>query len=81
MNTFSKKETPEEEDILKLKPVNYDIVAVLMEAGFVMNSTGARREIAQGGVKVNGEVTNWHGYMVKPGDVVQKGKRFFVRVK
>ncbi len=81
VNTFSKKETPKEEEIIKLKPLNYDITSVLMEAKLVSNRTQARREITQGGVKINGEVEKWHLTLVKPGDLVQKGKRFFIRVR
>lgn len=68
-------------DIPELKPSVYDIVTVLVESKLCPSKGEARRSIEQGGVKVNEEKIDTIEYKVKPGDVVQKGKRFFVRVK
>jgi len=78
INTFSKKQTPDE--IIELKPTENNIVAVLLEAGFVDSSSDARRSIEQGGVKVNEQKIDSFDYEVDVGDVVQKGKRFFVKI-
>jgi len=78
VNTFSKKEMPD--DIPELKPSAYDIVSILVESTFCSSKTDARRAIEQGGVKVNGEKILSSDVVVKRGDVVQKGKRFFVCV-
>ncbi len=79
VSTFSKKETPEE--ISELKPSAYDIVTVLVEAKFVASKAEARRAIEQGGVKVNGQKVGAQNFVpAQQGDVVQKGKRFFVRI-
>jgi len=76
--TFSQKETPT--DIPNIKPTQYDIVTVLVEAGLAPSKTEARRNIEQKGVRVNEiDVTDLKQEL-KPGDVVQKGKRYFVKV-
>lgn len=77
-STFSKKETPT--DMPELKPESYDLVSVLLAAGFAESKSDARRAIEQNGVKVNNETATDPALVLKPGDVVQKGKRFFARV-
>lgn len=78
IHTFSKKETPT--DISDLTPSNYDIITVLLEAGFATTKSDARRAIDGGGVKINEVKVDGYDTAVVAGDVVQKGKRFFVRV-
>lgn len=78
VNTFSKKQIPDE--MIELKPAENNIVAVLLEAGFADSSSDARRAIEQGGVKVNEQKVDSFDYEVKTGDVIQKGKRFFVKI-
>ncbi len=78
IQTFKNKETPD--DIKELKPQAYDIISVLVEAGFVSSTSEARRTIKGGGVKINDEKVERIDVEVKAGDVVQKGKRFFVKV-
>ncbi|MBI2989915.1 MAG: tyrosine--tRNA ligase [Candidatus Magasanikbacteria bacterium] len=68
------------EDMAELKPSSYDILSVLVEAGFAKSNGEARRSIDGRGVKVNEEAVKSYDYKVNPGDVVQKGKRFFLRV-
>lgn len=68
------------EEIPELQPTTYDIVTVLVEAGFASSNGDARRNIDGGGVKVNDEKVGVHDLILQPGDVVQKGKRFFVRI-
>ncbi len=77
-NTFSKKEMPDE--IPELKPASNNIIDVLKEARFCSSSGDARRNIDGGGVKINGEKVESYDVEVKAGDVVQKGKRFFVKI-
>ncbi len=66
--------------IPEFKPSSYDIITVLVEAGFASSKTDARRAIAGGGVKINNTKISSHESSVARGDVVQKGKRFFVKV-
>ena len=67
-------------EVPELKPSVYDILTVLVEAGFVKSRGEARRDIEGGGVRVNDEKVSDVGRIVKAGEIVQKGKRFFVKV-
>lgn len=78
VHTFSKKERPV--DMPSFRPTHYDIVTVLIESKLSSSKGDARRAIDQGGVKVNDKKVSSHDVVVKKGDVVQKGKRFFVRI-
>ena len=79
VDTFSNKQIPDE--IPELTPSANDIVTVLKEAKFVKSSSEARRAIEGGGVRINEEKIDTHEATVKSGDVIQKGKRFFVKIK
>lgn len=76
---FSKKQIPD--NMPELDLAGKDIVSVLVEAGFCASKSDARRDIIGGGVKINDEKVNSFDVEVKSGDVVQKGKRFFVKIK
>ncbi len=78
IDTFAKKQTPT--DMPDLAPTANDIVTVLVEAGFAKSRGEAKRDIEGGGVKVNEEKVGLET-SVKSGDIVQKGKRFFVKIK
>lgn len=73
------KDKPEE--MKELSPSKNDIITVLVESGAVISTSQARRDIRGHGVKINDEVTINHLQEVKPGDIVQKGKLFFVKIK
>lgn len=77
--TFRNKEKPT--DIPEIKPSAYDIVTVLVEGKLVTSNAEARRAIEQGGVKIDDAKVESIDATVKKGAVVQKGKRFFVKVK
>jgi len=79
VKTFAKKEVPDE--MPELSPSAYDIITTLVEAGFASSNGDARRALDGGGVKVNGEKVTAVTARVVAGDVVQKGKRFFVLVR
>jgi tyrosyl-tRNA synthetase len=78
INTFSKKEIPDE--MPELHPSNPDILTVLVEAGFCSSKSDARRQVEQKGVHIGGTAVESVEHQVKTGDIVQKGKRFFVRI-
>jgi tyrosyl-tRNA synthetase len=78
INTFANKQTPD--DMPELAPVSRNIVDVLIEAGFATSKGDARRAIDGGGVRINEEKVASHDEEVKSGDVVNKGKRHFVRI-
>jgi tyrosyl-tRNA synthetase len=67
-------------DIPEVHPSKSDIITVLVESGLVKSNSDARRDIEGGGVKVNDIKVDAFDHMVEPGDIVQKGKRYFVRV-
>lgn len=67
-------------EIPELHPSAMDILTVLVEAKFVGSRGEARRAIEQGGVHVNDATVSDVMMQVKTGDIVKKGKRFFVEV-
>lgn len=81
INTFAKKQIPDE--MPEIKPSVYDITAVLVESKICKSKSEVRQMIDQGGVKVNEEKVpaGEYNFSVKAGDIIQKGSRFFVRVK
>jgi len=78
IKTFQKKETPDEvaEKTIKSKI----LVDALVEVGFASSKTDARRTVEQGGVKIDGIVAEDPLLAIRPGMLIQKGKRFFVRI-
>jgi tyrosyl-tRNA synthetase len=76
---FRKHEIPEEiEERTVANP--HDLVAVLVETGLGSSRGDARRLIEQGGVRINGQKADADAKL-KDGDVLQAGKRRFVRIR
>jgi tyrosyl-tRNA synthetase len=76
---FRKRELPDE--IVERTVGNpADLVATLIDVGFAKSRSDARRLIEQGGVRVNGEKVAL-GAQLSGGDVLQTGKRNFVRIR
>jgi tyrosyl-tRNA synthetase len=61
-------------------PAGANIIDVLVATGAVPSKTEARRQVEQSGVRVDGETVTDIAFVPKSGQVVQKGKRFFVRL-
>lgn len=82
IKVFSRKEMPDEADILELKE-NENIVEAIFNSG-VMNSKGeTRRLIEGGGLKINGEKIGVH-YIISENDngkILQVGKKKFYKIK
>ncbi len=76
---FQEKSKPQE--IPELKPSAADIITALVESGICKSKSEARQVISQGGVKINDKKVENIDAQVKAGDVVQKGSRFFVKIK
>ena len=57
-----------------------DLLGVLVETGLARSRGDARRLIDQGGIRINGEKAGLDGAL-KDGDVLQVGKRSFVRIR
>ncbi len=79
VSTFQKKETPNE--IAEFAVAGKNIVDVLFETKLSESKSEARRLITEKGIKINGLVVSSPDTLVKSGDVIQKGKRFFAKAK
>ncbi|MFA7654074.1 MAG: tyrosine--tRNA ligase [Candidatus Magasanikbacteria bacterium] len=82
VSTFSKKEIPEE--MLEINASSLSrafIIELLVESKLVATKSDARRVIRDGGVKINGKRNDNIHAEIKSGDIIQKGSRWFVRVK
>ncbi len=80
---FKNKQAPTDVPELSIEKET-SVADVLVQAGFAKSNSDARRLIQGGGVKVDEVVVEDHEQMIAPSDagvLVQKGKRFFVRVK
>ncbi|HCC22759.1 TPA: tyrosine--tRNA ligase [Candidatus Falkowbacteria bacterium] len=78
INTFKNKQQPDEIEVKTITGRN--IVDVLVESGLVSSKTEAKRQIEQNAVRVNDIPVDRDSLEVSDGDVIQKGKRHFVRV-
>ncbi|HEY5034400.1 MAG TPA: tyrosine--tRNA ligase [Candidatus Dormibacteraeota bacterium] len=76
---FRKRELPEEIDELAAENPE-DLVSTIVQAGFAKSRGDARRLIDQGGIRINGDKANADSKL-KDGDVLQAGKRNFVRIR
>jgi len=79
IDMFSKKETPEEMPEFSLAGKN--IVDCLVESGLAKSKSEARRTVEQGGVSVNEIVSTDFELVLSAGDIIKKGKRFFIKIK
>lgn len=79
---FRDKKGPDAEQIIEVKvdAAPARLLEVLVAAGFVQSKGDARRQIEQGGVKVDGEVVKDINATVAVGAMIQKGPRHFARV-
>ncbi len=75
-----KHEKPEEMPEFKMKEPKAKLVDLLVETGLVPSKSEARRQIEQGAVKVDDAVVEDADMETKAGSVIQKGKRFFVKL-
>ncbi len=84
VNTFSKRETPEEINELKVNEEKMSITEFLVLAGLADSKSDARRKIEQGGVAMNGKkVIDWQLVLDKKDNdaVLKVGKFGFVKIK
>lgn len=76
---FQQHELPEEIREVKIhEPIS--IIDALVLTGLVPSKSEARRLIDGKGIKVNSKIVESYELMIQPNDVIQKGKRFFVKV-
>jgi tyrosyl-tRNA synthetase len=77
---FRKRELPSE--MPEVTPSNVeDLTGTIVEAGFARSRSEANRLIEQGGVYVNGSRVAALPLRLEDGDVLQVGKRNFVRIR
>ncbi|HVH62325.1 MAG TPA: tyrosine--tRNA ligase [Candidatus Dormibacteraeota bacterium] len=76
---FRKREIPEDVPERRISDPR-DLLGALVETGLAKSRGDARRLIDQGGVRINGEKATLNGAL-KDGDVLQAGKRSFVRIR
>lgn len=76
---FRKREIPEDIPERRISDPR-DLLGALVETGLARSRGDARRLIDQGGVRINGEKAALNGAL-KDGDVLQAGKRSFVRIR
>jgi len=79
ISTFSKGEKPQEIEEFVL--AGKSLVEVLVGSGLVSSKSDAKRNIEQNGVKINDVVCADPNQAVSSGDIIQKGKRFFIKIK
>lgn len=72
-------ETPTEMQTLKISP-GMTLIDALVASNLTPSKSDARRQIEQGGVKVDEQVVTDVKAVVSVGSVVQKGKRHFVKL-
>lgn len=77
-NVFSKGEVPEDIQEIMIDP-NANILDILVDNDLVPSKSEAKRLLEQGGVKADGEKIELNS-TVKPGSVLQIGKRTFVKI-
>ena len=83
VKTFQKKEVPEKVRELRIMNHELGIVDLLVKAKLAGSKGEARRVVEQGGVRVEGKTikdANTTVTLTKKGVLIQKGKRYFVRV-
>jgi tyrosyl-tRNA synthetase len=74
-----KRELPEQIDELVAQNPD-DLVSTIVQAAFAKSRGDARRLIDQGGIRINGQKANADSKL-NDGDVLQAGKRSFVRIR
>jgi tyrosyl-tRNA synthetase len=79
-STFGKKEIPDEMETYVLKNET-DLLELLVVTGLASSKSDARRSLDEGAVKVDGEKISENIIPDKDSFVLQKGKRYFVRVQ
>lgn len=67
--------------VVDVEPATYSIHELLVKAGLASTNSEARRLYEQGGVKINQQKVQEEQITVHSGDLLQVGKRRFVKIK
>lgn len=89
LKVFQKKEQPDEIQEFDLAGKNIVDVLIKSHIGMkgqntvlsVLSKSEVRRLIDQGGIKINNVILKNADAVVKSGDIIQKGKRYFIKIK
>jgi tyrosyl-tRNA synthetase len=76
---FSSNKMPE--NIQEYETTRTNVVEVLLDSKIVTSKSQAKRLINQKGIKVNQKSIESYEYQLKNGDILQKGKREFLKIK
>ena len=85
-SVFQKKEMPDSIDEIKIDFIGKEIganeiIKLVIQAGFAKTNRVARRAVEQSSVKINGEkFMKDNTIIINSGDVLQVGKRKFIRL-
>jgi len=79
IKTFSKKEIPKNIKVFNAKVKVID--EVLVNSDGCKSKKEVYRLVNQGGIKINGKKVTSAKEKVKSGDIIQKGNRFFLKIK
>ncbi len=82
VRVFQKHETTDAQEVRLNKKI-YKLIDLLVEVKFVASKSEARRVVLEKGVKVDGKIVsdpNSDIVIKKEGVLIQKGKRYFIRV-
>ncbi len=79
---FKEKKLPSKIPQIQIKEKSLDILELLLKTKLASSRSEAKRLILQRGVKINGKIQkNWQEIIqTKKGQVVQVGKRKFIKV-
>ena len=69
------------DEIKEARIVGQTLVKALTVSGMAQSGNEAYRLVDQGGVKVSGEVVKDHKRVLHQGDILQVGKRKFIKAK
>jgi tyrosyl-tRNA synthetase len=73
-------EASEATPTVKLTAGNYEVTELLVKAKLAASNSEARRLLQQGGVRINQKKIESENVAIKPGDLLQVGKRRFVKI-
>lgn len=76
---FQKNEIPDDIPTMKFEP-NTGLIEVMVSSSFSSSNSEARRLLNQGGVKINGERIDDFNITLKSGDILQVGKKKFLKI-
>lgn len=80
-NQFVDKSLPTDIEEKSVELGERNVIELLSETGLVDSNSEARRMLKQGGVKLNQEKITSEVLTISDGDVLQVGKRRFIRIK